>query len=466
MRTKEDFLKSISDGRKVYYRGRIIDNIALHPTLKIAAMHAAKLYEYSNRTYEDPQFGKISRFFKIPVSSQDLLERYKLIYDLTMYCNGIFNISQAVGSDALFALLITTKTVDKKFGTNYYERTKKYFEKIVKEDLTIALAQTDVKGDRSKRPFEQVDPDMYLRVVATKSDGIIVRGAKAHTTQSAVSDEIIVIPTRTMKDNDRDYAISFALPVNTSGLKLYIRPIDEVEGNTSAVISKKDYEFETLTIFEDVFVPWDRVFLFKEYEYAGFLANLFATYHRFTALSYRSAMMNLIIGSSILVARSNGIENEKHVRDNIIDMITYKEILRSCAIAAAINPIYIEGLAIPNPIIVNVGKLFANMNFHNMIKNLIDIAGGIISTLPSREDFESEEGKNLIKYLRGAVEGEERVKAIRLAKEISCSPLTGYLMTLMLHAEGSMEASKIELYRSYDYSEAENLIKNILNDPQ
>jgi Aromatic ring hydroxylase len=307
---------------------------------------------------------------------------------------------------------------------------------------------------------------MYLRVVATKSDGIIVRGAKAHTTQSAVSDEIIVIPTRTMKDNDRDYAISFALPVNTSGLKLYIRPIDEVEGNTSAVISKKDYEFETLTIFEDVFVPWDRVFLFKEYEYAGFLANLFATYHRFTALSYRSAMMNLIIGSSILVARSNGIENEKHVRDNIIDMITYKEILRSCAIAAAINPIYIEGLAIPNPIIVNVGKLFANMNFHNMIKNLIDIAGGIISTLPSREDFESEEGKNLIKYLRGAVEGEERVKAIRLAKEISCSPLTGYLMTLMLHAEGSMEASKIELYRSYDYSEAENLIKNILNDPQ
>jgi Aromatic ring hydroxylase len=238
----------------------------------------------------------------------------------------------------------------------------------VKEDLTIALAQTDVKGDRSKRPFEQVDPDMYLRVVATKSDGIIVRGAKAHTTQSAVSDEIIVIPTRTMKDNDRDYAISFALPVNTSGLKLYIRPIDEVEGNTSAVISKKDYEFETLTIFEDVFVPWDRVFLFKEYEYAGFLANLFATYHRFTALSYRSAMMNLIIGSSILVARSNGIENEKHVRDNIIDMITYKEILRSCAIAAAINPIYIEGLAIPNPIIVNVGKLFANMNFHNIIK--------------------------------------------------------------------------------------------------
>ncbi|MEM0362795.1 MAG: 4-hydroxyphenylacetate 3-hydroxylase N-terminal domain-containing protein, partial [Sulfolobaceae archaeon] len=332
-------------------------------------------------------------------------------------------------------------------------------ERVAKEDLTIATAQTDVKGDRSKRPSEQKDPDMYVRIVDVKSDGIVVRGAKAHTTQSAVSDEIIVIPTRAMRENDKDYAVAFAIPANTPGLKMYIRPIDEIEGNSSAVLSKKDYELETLTVFDNVFVPWDRVFLFREYDYAGTLAMLFATFHRFTALSYRSATMNLYLGSSLLMAKANGIEGEKHVRDDIVDIIMYKEIMRSSAIAAAIYPVLMEGIAIPNPTFTNVGKLYSNMHFHDVVRDLIDIAGGIIATMPSEEDLKSEE---IVKYLRGAVDGEERIKVLKLVKELAASSITGYLLTGMIHAEGSIEASKIELFRSYDYKDAEDLIKKIL----
>ncbi|MEM4769195.1 MAG: 4-hydroxyphenylacetate 3-hydroxylase family protein [Saccharolobus sp.] len=459
MRTKENFLKSLKDGRRLYYRGKIVEDITEHPILKLAALHAAKLYEYTDRVYDDEKLGKISKFFKIPTNSQDLLERHKLIYDLTLYCNGIFNISQAIGSDAIFALMITAKQVDRKYGTDYYKRVEKYFERVAKEDLTIATAQTDVKGDRSKRPSEQKDPDMYVRIVDVKSDGIVVRGAKAHTTQSAVSDEIIVIPTRAMRENDKDYAVAFAIPANTPGLKMYIRPIDEIEGNSSAVLSKKDYELETLTVFDNVFVPWDRVFLFREYDYAGTLAMLFATFHRFTALSYRSATMNLYLGSSLLMAKANGIEGEKHVRDDIVDIIMYKEIMRSSAIAASIYPVLMEGIAIPNPTFTNVGKLYSNMHFHDVVRDLIDIAGGIIATMPSEEDLKSEE---IVKYLRGAVDGEERIKVLKLVKELAASSITGYLLTGMIHAEGSIEASKIELFRSYDYKDAEDLIKKIL----
>lgn len=412
--------------------------------------------------YEDPSLGKVSKFFKKPTSTQDLLERHKLIYDTTMYCNGIFNISQAIGSDAIFALTITARQLDRKYGTDYTKRIQKYHEYVTKNDLTIATAQTDVKGDRSKRPSEQADPDMYVRIVDVKSDGIVVRGAKAHTTQSAVSDEIIVIPTRAMKDSDKDYAVAFAVPANAPGLKLYVRPIDEIEGNTSAVLSKKDYELETITVFDNVFVPWDRVFLFKEYDYAGNIAMLFATYHRFTALSYRSALINLFLGSARVMAKANGIENEKHVRDDVVDLILYKEILRSTAITSAISPVMLEGVAVPNPLYVNVGKLYSNMHFHDVIKDLVDVAGGIIATLPSQEDFDSEEGKTIIKYLRGAVDGEERVKILKLVKELAASPVAGYLLTAMVHAEGSIEASKIELFRSYDYREAESLIKKII----
>ncbi|AHC51405.1 4-hydroxybutyryl-CoA dehydratase [Sulfolobus acidocaldarius SUSAZ] len=463
MRTKGDFLNSLRDKRKVFYRGKPVEDITTHPILSISALHASKLFEYADRMYEDPSLGKVSKFFKKPTSTQDLLERHKLIYDTTIYCNGIFNISQAIGSDAIFALTITAKQLDRKYGTDYTKRIQKYHEYVTKNDLTIATAQTDVKGDRSKRPSEQTDPDMYVRIVDVKSDGIVVRGAKAHTTQSAVSDEIIVIPTRAMKDSDKDYAVAFAVPANAPGLKLYVRPIDEIEGNTSAVLSKKDYELETITVFDNVFVPWDRVFLFKEYDYAGNIAMLFATYHRFTALSYRSALINLFLGSARVMAKANGIENEKHVRDDVVDLILYKEILRSTAITSAISPVMLEGVAVPNPLYVNVGKLYSNMHFHDVIKDLVDVAGGIIATLPSQEDFDSEEGKTITKYLRGAVDGEERVKILKLVKELAASPVAGYLLTAMVHAEGSIEASKIELFRSYDYREAEGLIKKILS---
>ncbi|MEM4111868.1 MAG: 4-hydroxyphenylacetate 3-hydroxylase family protein [Saccharolobus sp.] len=463
MRSKEDFLKSLKDGRSLYYRGKLVEDITTHPVLKTAALHAAKLYEYAERLYEDSKMGKISKFFRVPSTSQDLLDRHKLIYDLTMYCNGIFNISQAIGSDAMFALMITAKQVDRKYGTDYSKRVERYLERVAKEDLTLATAQTDVKGDRSKRPSEQVDPDMYVRVVDVKSDGIVVRGAKAHTTQSAVSDEIIVIPTRAMRDSDKDYAVAFAIPANTKGLRMYIRPIDEVEGNSSSVLSRKDFELETLTVFDDVFVPWDRVFLFREYDYAGTLAILFATFHRFTALSYRSATMNLYLGTSKVASQVNGIEDEKHVRDDIVDIILYKEIMRSSAISAAVYPVNMEGVAVPNPLFTNVGKLYSNMHFHDVVRDLIDIAGGIIATMPSQEDLESDEGKNIVKYLRGSVDGEERAKVLKLAKELGASTFTGYLLTGMIHAEGSMEASKIELFRSYNFKEAESLVKRILS---
>ncbi len=457
MRSKGEFLDSLKDGRKVYYRGKVVDDITSHNVLKITALHAAKLYEYPYRVSED----KVSKFFKVPKSSQELLERHKLIYDMTLYCNGIFNISQAIGTDALFALMITTRKVDRKYGTDYNSRLMRYFEKVAKDDLTLATAQTDVKGDRSKRPSEQFDPDMYVRIEYVKNDGIIVRGAKAHTTQSVVANEILVIPTRAMREEDKDYAIAFAVPANTPGLKLYTRPVDEIEGNSSSILSKKDYEIETLTVFDNVFVPWDRVFLFKEYDFAGTLAMLFATFHRFTALSYRSATTDLYIGTSKLVSEANGISNEKHVRDDIVDMILYKEIMRSTAIASAINPVFDEEIAIPNPTFTNVGKLYSNMHFHDVLRDLIDISGGIIATLPSEEDLENEK-EDIIKYMRGSVNGEERINGLKLAKELGSSSLSGYLLTNMIHAEGSIEASKIELFRSYDYNEAKNLVNKIL----
>ncbi len=466
MRSKEDYLNSLKDGRDVRYRGEKVESILDHPVLRVTALHASKLFSLSRGFFDEDLKQEVSRYYLVPQSSEHLMQRHKLIYETTMSCNGIFNISQAIGSDALFSLVLTSKKVDKSHNTNYSSRVTAYHNYAKKNDLTLAVAQTDVKGDRSKRPSEQADPDMYLRVLDVTDDGITVNGAKAHTTQGPVSDELIVLPTRAMTAEDKDYAISFAVPANSKGLKFIVRPIDELEGNSSSVLSTKDYECESLTIFDKVHVPWDRVFLFKEHEFAGTLALNFVTYHRFTALSYRSASSNLYLGATSLVSKANGTTKAPHIHNNLVNIVMYKELMRMSAIAAAHTPTLDEGIAIPNPLYTNIGKLYSNQNFARILEGLIDTAGGIIATMPSQEDMVNPlESEIITKYLAGATQGEERIRILKIAKELVGSSMAGYMMTLMIHAEGSMEASKLGIVRGYDgVSESEKLVEGIFEN--
>jgi 4-hydroxybutyryl-CoA dehydratase/vinylacetyl-CoA-Delta-isomerase len=474
MRTSNEYLDSLRDGRSVYYRGKRVDDVTRHEILRIPVKHASMLYEFKQKfpelaVYHDPEMGPVSAFYKIPRSVDDLLKRHELIKESTRYCNGIFNIVQAIGSDALFALFITaSKSGDRVF----HERVQKYYRYVVENDLATAVAQTDVKGDRSLRPHEQPDPDLYVRVVDSNDEGIIVCGAKAHTTQSVAANEIIFIPTRAMVEKDRDYAIAFAIPANTKGLKLVCRPVQEVEGlgREDAPISSQNLEIETLTILDHVFVPWERVFLFKDWGSAGELANTFATYHRFTAISYRSVMAELFIGAARLAARYNGIENAPHVREDIIEMILYREIMDVAAKAAAHYPLIDEktGIAIPNPLYTNIAKLYSNKMFPNIVGALVDVAGGLTSTLPTTDDLNSPEIRNyLVKYLQGnrKYTGEQRFKLLRLVRELAGGPMTGYMMGLFIHAEGSVAASKIALYRDYKFERAEELVSRLAGVP-
>ncbi len=471
------YLESLKDGREVYYRGKRVDDVTTHPLLGIPVRHAARLYEFkASREFrdlavlEDPELGEISAFYKVPRNTEDLLRRFRVIAESTRYCNGIFNIVQAIGSDALFALMIATSRMNDRV---FHQRVMEYYRYLATQDKAVAVAQTDVKGDRSLRPHSQPYPDLYVRVEEVRSDGIVVRGAKAHTTQSVAANEIIFLPTRAMVENDADYALAFAVPTNAKGLKLISRPLLEVEGlgTEDAPLSSRSVEVETLTVLDGVFVPWERVFLFRDYKLAGELANLFATYHRFTAITYRSVMTDLFIGCARLIARYNGIEDAPHVRDYILGMVAYKGILEMAAKAAAHEPVLDgnTGIAIPNPIHTNIAKLYSNQNFVNVISGLVDVAGGLTSTLPSTDDLNSEDvGRYVVHYLqaRERYTGEDRFKLLRLVRELVGGPMTGYSIGLFVHAEGSIAASKIALYREYDFTRAEELVSRLAGVPR
>ena len=354
LRTVEQYKASLRDGRVVYFRGDRVEDVTKHPVIGVAVNHAAIDYEIAHQpehralaVYEDPRTGQeYSRYFKIPANAEDLQKRSELIETSTRLGGTLVVLIKEIGTDCLFALDVIAKAMEEKFGTGYLPRVRAIHEHCRNNDLAMAVAQTDVKGDRSRGPSEQAHPDYYLRVVDRRPGGIVVRGAKVHTSVTPNANELFVIPTRNLTAADADYAVAFCIPLNTPGLKQIASPYGS--GHTSAFthpISSRHKMMETLTIFDDVFVPKERVFMDGEWQFAGPLARTFVEFHRFTAISYKLPLLDLLVGSALLIAEQNGIERAGHVREKLTWLISYAETVRMLTKMAAIHCTIEDGVA-------------------------------------------------------------------------------------------------------------------------
>jgi aromatic ring hydroxylase len=461
LRTPQQYFDSLHDGRTVYFRGEKVDDVTIHPVIKKAVHHAALDYEMA----EDPATrdlavveeggDRYSRYYKIPTSTEDLLKRSQLIETATAAGKTLVVLVKEIGSDALFALHRVSRQIDQKYESNYYQRVQKFYRHVRDNDLTISVAQTDVKGDRSAGPLNQPDPDMYTHIVERRADGIVVRGAKIHTSCTTNTNELIVLPTRAMAEADRDYAVAFAIPVNTPGVKLIASPYGaSAKSEYDAPLSADRKMMETITIFDDVFVPWDRVFMAGEYDFAAPLALGFVEYHRFTAVSYKLPLVDALIGSALLMADMNGIARAAHVRDKLIWLISYAETLRALTEMAAIRGRADEhGIYAPDALTTNMAKYHFAHNYHEALQHVQDIAGGMLVTGPGVEDFANPDTGDLLrKYLggRAGVDGEVRTRAMNMVSDLTTGDFGGYHAVLAIHAEGSLEAEKLMISRAYD----------------
>src|SRR5438093_1496145 len=422
LRTVEQYKESLRDGRVVYFRGHRVEDVTKHPVIGIAVNHAAIDYAMTHQpehrdlaVYRDPgSGGEYSRYFKILRVSEDLLKRSDLIETSTRLGRTLVVLVKEIGTDCLFALHLIAKQMDEKLGTEYLPRVRALYEHCRENDLAMAVAQTDVKGDRSRGPVEQDHPDYYVRVVDRRTGGIVVRGAKVHTSVTPNANELFVIPTRNLTEADTDYAVAFCIPLNTPGLKQIASPYGA--GHTSSFthpISSRHKMMETLTIFDDVFVPNERIFMNGEWQFAGPLAKTFVEFHRFTAVSYKLPLLDLLVGSSLLIAEQNGVERAGHVRDKLTWLISYAETVRMLTRMAAIQATTEDGMAIPNTAVVNIAKLHFASNYHQALMHVQDITGGLLVTGPGEEDLNSEEtAKYIDHYLGGAknVSGRDRLQ--------------------------------------------------------
>jgi aromatic ring hydroxylase len=468
----EEYKASLRDGRRVFYRGEPVEDVTAHPTIGLAVDHAAIDYEMAHGGSDrelavvDGPVGPFSRYYHIPENAEDLLKRSALIERATALGGTLVVLIKEIGTDALFALHLIAAYMDRETGTEYLPRVKKFYEHCRDNDLAIAVAQTDVKGDRGKGPSDQVHPDYYVRVVSQDAEGIVLRGAKVHTSVSTNAHEIIVLPTRNMGEGDEGYAVACAVPANAPGLTMICSGYGRSGNEFEHPIASKHKMMETLTIFEDVKVPWERVFMNGETGMAGPLAKTFVEYHRFTAVSYKLPLVDLFVGASYLMAEYNGILRANHVRDKLAKLISYARILRGMTREAARECRMVNGVAVPDVETVNIAKLHFATGYHQALAWVQDIAGGLLVTGPTEEDLNDPRlGELVEKYLgaAGGVSAGDRLRLMNLIAEITATDFAGYQAVLAIHAEGSIEAEKMTIWREHNTAPAVEYAKWLAN---
>lgn len=413
---------------------------------------------------------KINRFCHIHQNQEDLFKKQRMTRLLCHRVGGC--IQRCMGIDSLNALSVITYECDQALGTNYYQNFLKFMEYFQKNDLAGSCASTDVKGDRLKRPSQQEDPDMYLRVIKTTDEGMIVRGAKCSITNTPYVHEIISVPCRLMMPDDNDYAHAFVIPADWEGVKLLVRPAyfhqpkivpDDLKPTAMAL-----GDCETFIIFDDVFIPNDRIFLNAQADnrqtpYAGFLALMFAHFHRHSYTGCKAAMSEVLASAAALVAEYNGIESTSHARDKISHILGTAELVFAAGESSALHSERApSGTQVPDEILTNAGRRLAGEEIYAEYKILADLSGGLMATLPHLDSFYNKDvGELALKYMKRnpRVSPENVLKCFKGIECIGCSDIAGLLQVAGLHGGGSPQMETIAMMGRYPVDKLKDIAK-------
>ena len=461
----------------IYYKGKKIKDVTRHPATAPHVRAAAMTYALANdREYRDLAIATshltgrtIGRFTHVHQNIEDLIKKIKLLRVLGQKTGSCFQ--RCVGLDGINATYSVAYEIDQKSGTDYLERFKKWLTYIQDENLMVVGAMTDPKGDRSKGPADQPDPDQYVHVVERRDDGVVIRGAKLHMTGGVNSHEILLMPTTAMDERSKDYAITCAVPVDDPKVTMIFgRQAGDDRRDKKERIDVGTPTFgavggEAAIVFEDVFVPTERVFMNGETEFTNALVYRFAAHHRANYGACKTGLIDVLIGAVSYLAQIQGTAKASHVRDKVTEMVHLCETLYSSSIACSA-----EGRPTPSGAYM-VDTMLANVckqnvtRFHFEVARLaVDLAGGLLATLPSQYDLESEDVGDLVKKYFSGAEGiptEHRIKISRLIEAMT----GGTALVESMHGAGSPQAQRVMIFREGDLAKKIKLAKVLLGIP-
>jgi 4-hydroxybutyryl-CoA dehydratase/vinylacetyl-CoA-Delta-isomerase len=473
MRTPDEYKESLRAMKSNIYKfGKLIEDVTTHPATKGTIEGHTQIFELAqNPEYEDVfstsssfSQNRISRYLSLIKSPEDMIANAKmkrLMFNLTGTCTG----GRCVGWNAINAMWATTYDMDEKLKTDYHMRLKSWLTKAQSEDITLAGALTDPKGDRTKSPSQQDDPDMNLHVVDSDDEGIVVKGAKVMICGVAAANEIFVLPGTGYKEKDMDYAVSFAIPRDIDGLTVVEtrHPSDmrEFESGFDSPV-KIGGITQAYLLFEDVFVPKDRVYMCREHEFSLEAVMNFIMPYRSAIGACVAGQGDVMMGAATLVARANGL-SEKQFKEKLTRMSINNETTFGVGIAAAaLGKQHPSGVWQPDPLLANLNKVHvASLPYETKVIAQ-DISGGFAETgcIPSYEDFQDERyGELLKKYLKAGVCAEDRVKAARLVEWLT----VGAGIPGCMHGGGSPEGAKLIIRANMDIEDKVKMAKRLID---
>jgi 4-hydroxybutyryl-CoA dehydratase/vinylacetyl-CoA-Delta-isomerase len=462
IRTGDDYIESLRNRElTVFLLGEKVGEPVDHPIIRPSINALAATYDLA---VDDPDLATapssivdapVNRFLHVTESADDVVAQNKMQRRLGQITGTCFQ--RCVGMDAINSTFSVTYDIDATQGTDYHLRFKTWLAEMQRMNYVIGGAMTDPKGDRSKTPSEQSDPDMYVRVIERRDDGLVIRGAKAHQTGAINSHWFIVMPTIRLQEADRDYAVTCAVPVEAPGLTyIYGRQSCDTRILDGGEIDAGNATFsgqEAMIILEDVFVPWENVFMDGEYEFAATLVERFTSYHRRSYVC-KSGVGDVLIGAAALAAEYNGVERASHIKDKLVEMNHLNETIYGGGIAASHESFQTDAGNWENDgLLANVCKHNVTRFPYEIGRLAQDLAGGLMVTMPSQQDFDHPEaGPILHKYLQGAddVTTEDRMRILRLIENMTLGRnAVGYL-TESMHGAGSPQAQRILIGRQSD----------------
>ncbi len=477
LKTPKEYLESIKRPINLYMFGEKVKEFWNHPIIKPSINTVMKIYELAQiDEYKELMTAKshltgetINRFTHIHQSVDDLIKKVKmqrLLGQKTACC-----FQRCVGFDTANALYSVTYEMDKKNNTNYHERFKKYWIEVQTQDLMVDGAMTDTKGDRSKRPKDQPDPDAFLHIVDENDEGIIVRGAKVHQTGFLNSHRAIVMPTLSLRPGEEEYAVSFGIDTNTDGITLiYGRQSCDTRKLENEKLDIGNFKYggqEIFVVFNNVFIPNENIFMKGEIEFAGELVNRFAGFHRQSYGGCKVGVGDVLIGAAALISEYNGTQNASHIKDKLVEMIHLNETLYSCGIACSSLGFQREaGNYEMDMLLANVCKQNVTRFPYEIGRLAEDLAGGMICTMPSEADINSKEIGPLIEKYLTTCEGicaEDRFKLLRFIENLTMGVASVSYRTESMHGAGSPQAQRIMISRQANFEEKKKFVKDILD---
>lgn len=466
----KDYISSLKNrDLEIYLFGELVKEPTDHPIIRPSINALAKTYDLAVSNPElasviSPFTGeRVSRFLHVCLNTDDLVKQNKMQRKLGQLTGTCFQ--RCVGMDAFNALYSVTFEMDEELGTPYHSRMKEFLKLMHTYNLVVGGAMTDVKGDRSLAPHAQEDKDMFVHVTKRTEEGIYITGAKAHQTGCINSHYMIVMPTMRLSENDAEYAVVGAVPVDAKGITyIYGRQSCDTRSMEGDIdVGNATYGGqEAMVIFEDVFIPNEYIFMDGEYDYAAMLVERFTSYHRRSYVC-KTGLGDVLIGASASISEMNGLTKTSHINDKLVEMTHLNETVYAAGIAASYQGYETKsGNFIPDEMLANVCKHHVTKLPFEISRLAQDLGGGLVSTLPSEKDLNHPEiGKLLKKYLRGKadVKTEDRVRILRLIENMTMGRnAVGYL-TESMHGAGSPQAQRIQIGRTMQLEYKKRLAK-------